>query len=134
MTPMERAWMILKRQTTLGEFHPDFPSPYGEVTHYHGTSEQFIPDIMRQGILQSQNDPYGTGVYATDNVKQAEKYAVDGPASPEARINFDLERHIPKVIAIRGRDLPFSTTDSRQHLGEGRFELDRIDPRYLVRG
>tara|TARA_R100000406_G_scaffold15257_1_gene9549 strand:- start:1074 stop:1661 length:588 start_codon:yes stop_codon:yes gene_type:complete len=32
MTPMDEAWMILKRQTTLGEFHPDFPSPHGPVT------------------------------------------------------------------------------------------------------
>mgnify|MGYP003151114391 CR=1 FL=1 len=32
MTPMDIAFQLLKRQTTLGEFHPDFPSPYGPVT------------------------------------------------------------------------------------------------------
>ena len=41
MTPMDRAWIILKRQTTLGEFHPEFPSPYGPVTmqRNHPTKE-----------------------------------------------------------------------------------------------
>lgn len=32
MNPMNDAWVLLKRQTTLGEFHPDLPSPYGPVT------------------------------------------------------------------------------------------------------
>jgi hypothetical protein len=32
VTPMTEAWLLLKRQTTLGEFHPNLPSPYGPVT------------------------------------------------------------------------------------------------------
>lgn len=41
----EKAWRFLKasRQTTLGEFHPDFPSPYGPVTmiRYHPTQNWY---------------------------------------------------------------------------------------------
>ncbi len=39
--PFSNAWLVLKRQTTLGEFHPDFPSPHGPVTlrRFHPTKE-----------------------------------------------------------------------------------------------
>ena len=43
MMPFSEAWVILKatRQTTLGEFHPDLPSPHGPVTmrRFHPTRE-----------------------------------------------------------------------------------------------
>jgi len=39
MEPMDFAFRLLKRQTTLGEFHPDMPSPYGDwVPWFHGTN------------------------------------------------------------------------------------------------
>ena len=46
--PMDIAWRLLKRQTELGEFHPDFSSSYGPVTEYHGTMD--MPGVMRTGI------------------------------------------------------------------------------------
>ena len=46
--PMDIAMRLLKRQTELGEFHPDFPSSYGPVTEYHGTMD--MPGVMRTGI------------------------------------------------------------------------------------
>lgn len=135
MKPMDKAWMLLKRQTTLGEFHPDMPSPHGPVTHYHGTSSQYLPSIRREGLRQSVNEPiYGQGVYAADNYKQSKLYADDGPAGVEARVNFDLSRHQPSVIGIRGQSLPFSSTVAREHFGEGKFNLNNIDPKYLVTG
>jgi hypothetical protein len=40
MTAFDTAWLLIKRQTELGEHHEDFPSSHGPVTHYHGTSEK----------------------------------------------------------------------------------------------
>jgi len=48
MTPMEEAWLLLKRQTTLGEFHPDFPSPYGPVTMRRAHPTQAWFDSIRE--------------------------------------------------------------------------------------
>ena len=45
MTPMDEAWILLKRQTTLGEFHPDLPSPHGPVMYYHGNAVYATSDI-----------------------------------------------------------------------------------------
>ena len=58
MDPMETAWLLLKegRQTTLGEFHPDLPSPYGPMTHYHGTTMDDPTPILREGV-KPQNYP-----------------------------------------------------------------------------
>jgi hypothetical protein len=60
MTPMDKAWMILKRQTTLGEFHPDFPSPYGPVTmrRLHPLESWFEATDLGQSIPQEDRQPY----------------------------------------------------------------------------
>ena len=36
------------RQTTLGEYHQDFPSPHGDVTEYHGTTD--APGVAARGL------------------------------------------------------------------------------------
>jgi len=38
------------RQTTLGEHHPDFPSPHGDVKYFHGTSGDRVPGIQTEGL------------------------------------------------------------------------------------
>ena len=67
--PMNLAWHLLKRQTTLGEFHPDFPSPHGPVRYFHGTSNLALPKIEREGIKASGDyDPYASGVHVTSDL------------------------------------------------------------------
>ena len=48
--PLGEAWRVIKawRQSTLGEFHPDLPSPHGPVTEYHGTID--MPGVYREGL------------------------------------------------------------------------------------
>ena len=38
------------RQTTLGEHHPDFPSPHGDVKFFHGTSGDRVSGIQTEGL------------------------------------------------------------------------------------
>lgn len=58
MTPMDEAWMILKRQTTLGEFHPDMPSPYGPVRGYRAIPERFLPETRQHGFVPKSTDKW----------------------------------------------------------------------------
>lgn len=82
-SPFNKAWLVLKRQTTLGEHHPDFPSPYGEVKYYHGTPSTDRLSFMRTGIEPRltfvgdgkkgkaafvSNDPMSARAYAGGNV------------------------------------------------------------------
>ena len=57
MSAFDEAWALIKRQTELGEHHEDFPSSYGPVTHYHGTSEERItnPQEVRDGRWANNN-------------------------------------------------------------------------------
>lgn len=49
---MDKSFDFLKRQTELGEFHPDFPSSQGPVTEYHGTVD--LPGVLsEEGIRGS---------------------------------------------------------------------------------
>jgi hypothetical protein len=73
MLPMDEAWMILKRQTTLGEFHPDFPSPYGEVKYYHGTPSTDRLSFMRTGIEPRSDN--NKAAYVSDDPMSARVYA-----------------------------------------------------------
>jgi len=96
MNPFDKAWLLLKqdtRQSTLGEYHPDFPSPYGDVKYYHGTTVEPASRINFEGLkptepstlgLNQMLERYGReklsemfpkGVYATDNKDVAADYA-----------------------------------------------------------
>ena len=77
MTPMDEAWMILKRQTTLGEFHPDMPSPYGPVMYFHGTKQHRVPSIMREGLRAKDKNDWGDafrGAFVTPSLSGAQYY------------------------------------------------------------
>lgn len=62
--PMDIAMRLLKRQTTLGEFHPDFPSPYGPVTmvRQHPTMEwaNIYGNMIDEGFDNTIHQPYET--------------------------------------------------------------------------
>lgn len=97
MTPMEKAWFILKemRQTELGEHHEDFPSSYGPVVAYHGTTGDNYMDIMGGAGLQNPDPNYRT---MTTNPSEAATYAMQ--RSGDARHN-PMYQSQPKLVAIR---------------------------------
>ena len=60
--PFSDSWLVLKRQTTLGEFHPDFPSPHGPVTlrRLHPTKkwgEDWMHDIKGGYATEDEFNP-----------------------------------------------------------------------------
>ena len=88
MNPFDQAWVLLKqtRQSTLGEFHPDFPSPYGDVQYYHGTTVEPASRIRLEGLKPAEpwfNRKYGgngtplhpKGIYGADDLEEASNYA-----------------------------------------------------------
>ena len=79
MNPMDDAWVLLKRQTTLGEHHPDLPSPYGEVKYYHGTPSTDRLSFMRTGIEPRNTfvnqGQKGNEAFVSDNPMTARGYA-----------------------------------------------------------
>jgi len=59
--PMAASWALLKssRQTTLGEFHQDLPSPYGPVTMFRGHPKRDWPyKDMVEGYEEEHFQPY----------------------------------------------------------------------------
>ena len=58
------------RQTTLGEHHPDFPSPHGPVVYVHGTKPSNIPSIQQHGLIAGHGDYSGNFVSTNPDVKE----------------------------------------------------------------
>ena len=121
------AWALLKqdwRQTTLGEFHPDFPSPHGQVVYVHSTHEDNYPSIQSAGLRARQDNVRNIigydGVFASTSPHVRETYG--------NRINRhdDVGRKEPVLIGIRsgaGSPLPyFGYGDGYEYVdNEGRF-------------
>ena len=48
---MDAAWRVLKqRQTKLGEWSADFPSPHGPVNMVRWVPKSALPSVMREGL------------------------------------------------------------------------------------
>ena len=72
----DNAWALLKmpmRQTELGEHHADFPSSYGPVVAYHGTTGDNFMDIMSGAGMQNPDPNYAT---ISTNPSESATYAV----------------------------------------------------------
>lgn len=97
MTPMDEAWFILKqmRQSNLGEHEDFFPSPYGPVVAYHGTTGDNFMDIMGGAGMQSNDPNYAT---ISTNPSESASYAVQ--RSGNAR-NTPVNQSQPKLIGVR---------------------------------
>jgi len=97
MTPMERAWMLLKAnfQSELGMHHEDFPSSYGPVVGYHGTKGDNFMDIMGGAGLKNTDPDYR---HITTNPSEAATYAT--MRSGDAR-NNPAGQSRPKLVGIR---------------------------------
>ena len=121
------AWALLKqdlRQTTLGEFHPDFPSPHGQVVYVHSTHRDNYPSIQSAGLRARPDNVRNIigydGVFASTSPHVREAYG--------NRINRrdDVGRREPTLIGIRsgaGSPLPyFGYGDGYEYVdNEGRF-------------
>lgn len=66
-SPLHAAFQVLKqaRQTTLGEYHPDFPSPYGPMSYIRTSSMVDFPQIQQQGLVPQDQSGHNT-VWDTD--------------------------------------------------------------------
>lgn len=97
MTPMDEAWFILKqmRQSNLGEHHQNFPSPYGPVVAYHGTTGDNYMDIMGGAGMQSDDPNYAT---MSTNPSESATYAVQ--RSGNAR-NSPQNQSQPMMVGVR---------------------------------
>ena len=137
--PMDLAWRLLKRQTTLGEFHPDFPSPHGPTKWFHGTNNLALPKIEREGIKASGDyDPYTSGVHVTSDLDRATRYAKDGPFSVDVRMDedrFDPSTHKPHVYGVRegfGEPIPHPDKHMEEARGYGYYDVPKIPREFIT--
>jgi hypothetical protein len=109
---------ILKRQRELGEYDPDFPSTYGPVTEYHGTT--FLPEqFVGQPVTYTTTDYDKARQWAE---QQAKRFKVKDPR----RVG---------VVGVRGSGLqPATSADPRSgfQTGEVRVHSPEIPRRRLV--
>jgi len=92
--PMDIAMRLLKRQTNLGEHHQDFPSPYGPVVAYHGTTGDDARKIMGGDGLKTHSDNYRT---MSTNPSESLSYAIDRSVGHHGTGTHSE----PKLLAIR---------------------------------
>jgi hypothetical protein len=137
--PLDIAWRLLKRQTTLGEFHPDFPSPHGPVKWFHGTNNLALPKIEQEGIKASgEYDPYASGVHVTSDLDRAIGYAKDGPFSVDVRSDddrFDSRTHFPHVFGVReafGKPKPHPVKDMKEGRGYAYYDVPKIPREFIT--
>ena len=146
MGPMDVAWLILKRQTTLGEHHPDLPSPYGPVKWLHGTPESNIGSIKRLGVLPNDGGEWGHGAFVTTDPKVARRYGSDlsvnanavpaayigvreGAGEPEPRVAEGLTTHAfpegipPQFLTVMPKSPNTHSMYRADALGQEQFEL-----------
>lgn len=106
MDAFEHAWALLTkaRQSKLWEWDQDFPNPYGDVTHYHGTTENLRPSIQTQGLLAGKNQAFSqegdSNVYASPNPYTGKEYAMT---------QSNVRQQPPTMFGIRGEGLDFDS-------------------------
>ena len=134
MNPFDQAWALLKRQTTLGEFHPDLPSPHGEhIVFYHGTTEPNAQKIMADK-LRAKRGIAGTGAYVSADYNNAIRYA-NAKAVHDKDWRGNKQRAM--VLGVREGvfdDLgePMVTSGTEDWMEEGFFPYG-VPPQYLTR-
>ena len=92
MLPFEFAWLLLKRQTELGEFHPWLHSSLGPVNYYHGTSTDHAKGIGEKGLLPGTRQAItGRTDYTEEGVIPNEEELLDASIPAAAFITPSLE-------------------------------------------
>lgn len=146
-------WVIIKRQTELGEHHgfeDEAFSSLGPITEYHATnalpevlsdekginpppykrSSRYIPKNLRREFNQlPQNKRQLT--YTTPDLSFAEAFRDKriNEQGPGTRTNIPREDF--GIVAVRGRDLPKPEIEDSHPLAQAR--LGNIPRKYLVR-
>ena len=120
MSPFESAWLLLKRQTELGEFHPWLPSSHGEANWYHGTSTDHAKGINEKGLLPGTRQAItGRTDYTEEGVIPGEEKLLDASIPAAAFITPSLEN--AKMHAFFGqnarRALPGGSVGSKAMVG-----------------
>lgn len=97
MTPMDKVWKLLKAnyQSNLGEHHANFPSPYGPVVGYHGTTGDNFMDIMGGAGIQNPDPNYRT---ITTNPSEAATYGMQRSGDARNTPNYQSQ---PKLVGVR---------------------------------
>jgi GNAT superfamily N-acetyltransferase len=131
---------LLKRQTELGEFHPDLPSSHGPVKYYHGTPETNVQQIMRQGLRaggpsyesMENYDPSFEGAYVTTEPERAYRYG-------ERKGWAYRPIPAPALIGVReGAGMPEEYLgygdgeDTRRLFPDDYRYMDDVDPKFLT--
>jgi hypothetical protein len=154
--PMDIAMRLLKRQTELGEFHPDLPSSHGPVKYYHGTPETNVQQIMRQGLrankklkdtyknieeyfqavedgshdkLMENYNPTYRGAFVTTKPERALFYGDHDARYPSALIGIREGAGMPEEYIGYGDDTGEDT--KRLFPDDYRF-MDDVDPKFLT--
>lgn len=116
MNPFNQAWVVLKmtmeesRQTELGEYHPDFPSSYGPVDYYHGTTVEPASRINTEGLKPAVpwygvNGTNPKGIYGADDLEEASDYAsMRGQDRNQGGRVFGIRGGVPETPTIMGDD------------------------------
>ena len=133
VTPFDQAWAVLKmtveesRQTELGEYHPDFPSSYGPVDYYHGTTVGPASRINFEGLKPATpwygvNGTNPKGIYAAGDLEEASDYAsMRGQDRNQAGRVFGIRGGVPEtpiniVDDHIGRVVRFNESIPRQYI------------------
>ena len=143
MSPFDQAWTLLKRQTTLGEFHPDLPSPYGShVMHFHGTTQPAAQMIMADPVgIRPKRGVHGHGAYVSDDYEVAREYANKKAVDQRGWDGTEVK---PMVLGIREGFLdhnnprfprrehrPTVTSGTEDWMEEGFYPYG-VNPEYLT--
>ena len=137
--PIEIAMRLLKRQTELGEFHPDLPSSHGKVKWLHGTPETNVDSIRRLGILPNDGSDWGHGAFVTDSPEGARGYVRNAPTAyigvregagePEPRVTPSLATQAfpkgipPQFLTVMPKSPSTGTMYRADALGQEQFQL-----------
>jgi hypothetical protein len=122
-------------QMDLGQFHEDFPSPYGPVRWYHGTDERSAkrikdaPHSIWQGIL-----PHDETTHPTFEGKS--EFGGE-PTTSVAQSKEGAQMYaIPAMFGIRGTAEELGLTErapDNPYWGDEWTTFDKIPPERLVR-
>ena len=120
------------RQTTLGEHHPDFPSPYGPVVYVHGTKPSNIPSIQRHGLNAGHGWYKGNFVSTNPDVKEI--YG-DNPMRGGIHRNLSGKGALVGIRAGAGTPEPyfgFENDEQERYFPYHWLYTKDIDPKFLV--
>jgi hypothetical protein len=123
----------MNRQTTLGEHHPDFPSPYGPVVYVHGTPPKNIPSIQRHGLIAGHGDYSGNFVSTNPNVKEV--YGNNPKIKEGIHRNLSGKGALVGIRAGAGTPEPyfgFENDEQKRYFPYHWLYEKDIDPKFLV--